>query len=60
MAKGQVFSIQPKLKQTRQGQYKAAVLTAWDALFPKQRMELGKPDRLDTDPTVRRKAKQQL
>lgn len=42
--------------------YKALVLDTWDRLFPKDREahRIGKESRLDVDPEVRRKAKQQL
>jgi hypothetical protein len=57
-----VTKLNDKRKQAQLAGYKAAVLDAFDALFPKerQRQAIGKPQRLDTDPEVRRKAKQQL
>ncbi|MCG3782744.1 hypothetical protein [Delftia acidovorans] len=57
-----VTKLQDKRKQAQRANYKAAVLDAFDALFPKERQQqaIGKPQRLDTDPEVRRKAKQQL
>ena len=56
-----VTKLSDKRKQTQRANYKAAVLDAFDALFPKERQQaIGKPQRLDTDPEVRRKAKQQL
>lgn len=53
-------NLSDKRKQAQRVNYKAAVLNAWDAMFPKERIEVGKPQRLDTDPEVRRKAKQAL
>ena len=49
-------------KQAERTKYKDMVLAAFDALTPKQEMQraAGKPQRLDTDEEVRRKAKQQL
>ena len=49
-------------KQAERSKYKGMVLAAFDALTPKseQRKQVGKPQRLDTDADVRRKAKQQL
>ena len=49
-------------KQAERTKYKDIVLAAFDALTPKQeqRKQAGKPQRLDTDEEVRRKAKQQL
>lgn len=57
-----VNKLNDKRKQAQRDNYKAAVLDAFDALFPKERRQqaIGKPQRLDTDPEVRRKAKQQL
>ncbi|MDH0423513.1 hypothetical protein [Delftia tsuruhatensis] len=57
-----VNKLNDKRKQAQRASYKAAVLDAFDALFPKERQQqaIGKPQRLDTDPEVRRKAKQQL
>jgi hypothetical protein len=57
-----VDQLSEKRKQAQRTNYKAAVLDAFDALFPKERQQqaIGKPQRLDTDPEVRRKAKQQL
>ena len=42
--------------------YSDLVMTAWDRQNPKEReaQRIGKPDRLDTDADVRRKAKEQL
>ncbi len=41
---------------------KKLVMDAWDRLFPGDReaQRIGRPDRLDTNPEVRRKAKQRL
>jgi hypothetical protein len=49
-------------KQAERTKYKDMALAAFDALSPKQeqRKQAGKPQRLDTDEEVRRKAKQQL
>lgn len=49
-------------KQVERSKYKDMVLAAFDALTPKseRRKQVGKPQRLDTDADVRRKAKQQL
>ena len=57
-----VANLQDKRKQAQRANYKVAVLDAFDALFPKERQQqaIGRPQRLDTDPEVRRKAKQQL
>ena len=58
-----VANLQDKRKQVERENYKALVLKAWDEQTPpeEQRLQrLGKPQRLDTDPDVRRKAKQQL
>lgn len=42
--------------------YKSLVLDAWDRMFPKEReaQRIGKESRIDIDPDIRRKAKQQL
>lgn len=57
-----VTELNEKRKKSQSANYKAAVLNAFDALFPKERQQqsMGKPQRLDTDPEVRRKAKQLL
>lgn len=57
-----VAKLSDKRKQVQRANYKAAVLDAFDALLPAERkqQEVGKPQRLDTDAEVRRKAKQQL
>lgn len=58
-----VASLQAKRKQVERENYKSLVLKAWDELMPaeeRQQQAIGKPQRLDTDPEVRRKAKQQL
>lgn len=57
-----VTNLNEKRKQAQRANYKSAVLDAFDAMFPKDRQQqaIGKPQRLDTDPEVRRKAKQQL
>jgi len=57
-----VAQLDDKRKHARRNRYKAEVLDAFDALFPKERQQhaIGKLQRLDTDPEVRRKAKQQL
>lgn len=49
-------------KQAERTKYKDLCLAAWDAISPKQEKQkaVGKPQRLDTDEEVRRKAKQQL
>lgn len=57
-----VTELNEKRKQAQRANYKNAVLNAFDALFPKerQRKAIGKPQRLDTDPEVRLKAKLRL
>ena len=57
-----ITSLNEKRKQATRTKYKNMVLAAFDALTPKseQRQQIGKPQRLDTDADVRRKAKQQL
>ena len=57
-----VTSLQAKRKQVERENYKSLVLKAWDELMPAEERQqaIGKPQRLDTDPEVRRKAKQQL
>lgn len=57
-----VVKLNDKRKQAQRATYRAAVLDAFDALFPKEREQqsLGKPQRLDTDAEIRRKAKQLL
>lgn len=57
-----IVNFQKKRKQAERTKYKDMVLAAFDSLMPKaqQEQQAGKPQRLDTDPEVRRKAKQQL
>ena len=57
-----IVNLREVRKQTERTKYKDMVLAAFDALTPKseQRKQVGKPQRLDTDADVRRKAKQQL
>ncbi|WON88694.1 hypothetical protein [Delftia sp. UGAL515B_04] len=58
-----VANLQDKRKQVEREHYKVLVLKAWDEQMPTEERRLyrlGKPQRLDTDPEVRRKAKQQL
>lgn len=57
-----VANLREKRKQVERIKYKDMVLSVFDSLTPKseQRKQVGKPQRLDTDPEVRRKAKQQL
>ncbi|MBF5007622.1 hypothetical protein [Diaphorobacter caeni] len=57
-----ITSLNEKRKQATRTKYKNMVLAAFDSLTPKseQRQQIGKPQRLDTDADVRRKAKQQL
>lgn len=55
-----VTSIKPKQGQKDRQRNKAAVLHAWDRLFPKERAVRGKEARLDVDAEVRRKAKEAL
>lgn len=57
-----VVNFAAKKKQADRTAYKNLVLDAWDRLNPKERkaQRFGKPDRLDTDAEVRRKAKQLL
>lgn len=57
-----VTSLKAKQGQKDRQRHKAAVLDAWDRLFPKEReaQQVGKQSRLDTDAEVRRKAKEAL
>lgn len=57
-----VAKLNDKRKQVQRTNYKAAVLNAFDALLPagRKQQEAGKPQRLDTNAEVRRKARQQL
>ncbi|WP_315125238.1 hypothetical protein [Comamonas antarctica] len=57
-----VAKLNDRRKQVQRANYKSAVLDAFDSLFPKERerQAVGKPQRLDTDAEIRRKAKQQL
>ena len=57
-----VANLREKRKQVDRTKYKDMVLSVFDSLTPKseQRKQVGKPQRLDTDADVRRKAKQQL
>lgn len=57
-----VVNFSAKKKQADRNAYKGMAMDAWDRLFPNEReaKRIGKPERLDTDPEVRRKAKQQL
>lgn len=57
-----VTSLKAKQGQKDRQRHKAAVLDAWDRLFPKAReaQQVGKASRLDTDAEVRRKAKEAL
>lgn len=57
-----IVSLTAKKNQANRAAYKQLVLDAWDRLNPKEReaQRVGKPERLDVDPEVRRKAKQQL
>ena len=57
-----VANLREKRKQVERTKYKDMVLSVFDFLTPKseQSKQVGKPQRLDTDADVRRKAKQQL
>jgi hypothetical protein len=57
-----IHTFKAKQGQKDRQRHKAAVLDAWDRLFPKAReaRQVGKQSRLDTDAEVRRKAKEAL
>lgn len=57
-----IHTLKAKQGQKDRQRHKAAVLDAWDRLFPKEReaRQVGKLSRLDTDAEVRRKAKEAL
>ena len=57
-----VISLKAKQAKKDRQRHKAAVLDAWDYLFPKERtvQQIGKASRLDVNAEVRRKAKEAL
>lgn len=57
-----ITNLTEKREQRQRTEYRVAVLDAWDRIHPDEReaKQIGRPQRLDTDPEVRRKAKQRL
>lgn len=58
----QATDLTAKRKQAERRKRKDAVLDAWNRIFPgeKQAQQAGRPQMLDTDAEIRRKAKSRL